>query len=138
VPRNGQLLSTVTRPNSDKSSWRGHPGIAQAGYVMRPAWRSSHHRQDRDALATCPAMKAPVGSGVLRSRLRTLSGSKTQFWLRRRPLVLVDESPEYIAALGLPVEDLRKVESGFGRFKIQAPMRSGSVVVLDVGAEDAF
>jgi len=49
----------------------------------------------------------------------------------------VDESPEHIPASDLPVEDLPRVESRFGRFKVEAPMRSGPVVVLGIRAEDA-
>jgi hypothetical protein len=47
----------------------------------------------------------------------------------------VDESSEHIAASDLPAECLPRFESRLGRFKIEAPMRSGAVVVLRVRAE---
>jgi hypothetical protein len=48
------------------------------------------------------------------------------------------ESLEHIPASDLPVGDCPRVESGFGRFKIQAPMRSGPAAMLDIRGEGAF
>jgi hypothetical protein len=48
----------------------------------------------------------------------------------------MDQSPEHIAASDLLVGGLPRVESRFGRFKIETPMRSGPLVVLGILAED--
>jgi hypothetical protein len=87
-------------------------GTGDGRYVYRSA------RSDPDRIY--------IGIDVERRALqkiseKILSGSKSQIQLRRRPLVLVDESPEHIPASDLPVEDLPRVESRFGRFKVEAP-----------------
>jgi hypothetical protein len=65
-----------------------------------------------------------------------VSASKTSTRSRRVPMVLVDESAQNIPeAHSWPGHRLRD-QTGVGRLKVEAPMRSRLVVVLGVRAED--
>jgi hypothetical protein len=53
-------------------------------------------------------------------------------------MVLMDESAENVVAADLRPGYRLGTRSGIGRLKVEAPMRSGPVVVLDVRAKDAL
>src|SRR6266511_3467811 len=54
------------------------------------------------------------------------------------PMVLMDESAENVVAADLRPGYRLGTRSGIGRLKVEAPMRSGPIVVLGVRAEDAL
>jgi hypothetical protein len=53
-------------------------------------------------------------------------------------MVLMDQSAQNVAASDLRAGLRPRVQAGMGRLKIEAPMRPGPVVVLDVGGEHAL
>jgi len=92
-------------------------------------------RRENDAKET----NAPVGS-----KNRAVAGERGCWGPKRwresccTPMVLMDESAENVVAADLRPGYRLGTRSGIGRLKVEAPMRSGPIVVLGIRAKDAL